>query len=75
MFPSKLNSRLGTITGLVEYADHAPTAAQRELGDNLALRAEMELAKLDRCLTDDVAAFNARCAQAGVGALVPKAAV
>jgi photosystem II stability/assembly factor-like uncharacterized protein len=75
MFPSKLNSRLGTITALVEYADHAPTGAQRELCDNLALRAEMELAKLDRCLTDDVTAFNARCAEAGVGVLVPKPGV
>jgi photosystem II stability/assembly factor-like uncharacterized protein len=74
MFPSKLNSRLGTIAALVEYADHAPTAAQREVCDNLALRAEMELAKLERCLTDEVAAFNARCAQAGIGALVPKPA-
>jgi hypothetical protein len=32
----------------------------------------MELVKLDRCLAGDVAAFNARCREAGVDAIVPK---
>jgi len=57
---------------LIEYSDAAPTAALRELCDNLSLRAGMELTKLDRCLSDDVAAFNARCRDAGLGAIVPK---
>ena len=72
MFPAKLNTRIATIVTLIEYSDAAPTASLRELCDNLSLRAEMELAKLDRCLTEDVAAFNARCRDAGLGAIVPK---
>jgi hypothetical protein len=32
----------------------------------------MELANLDRCLTEDVAAFNALCRDGGVAAIVPK---
>jgi photosystem II stability/assembly factor-like uncharacterized protein len=72
MFPAKLNTRIATIVTLVEYSDDAPTAALRELCDNLTLRAEMELAKLDRCLADDLPAFNARCREAGVDAIVPR---
>ena len=59
---------------LVEYSDGAPTASLRDLCDNLTLRTEMELAKLVRCLQDDVAAFNARCRDAGVAAIIPKSA-
>jgi hypothetical protein len=32
----------------------------------------MELAKLDRCLAEDVPAFNALCREASVAAIVPK---
>ena len=72
MFPAKLNTRLATLPGLIDYSDAAPTAALRELTDNLVLRAEMLLGQLERALTDDVAAFNARCRDAGLAALVPK---
>jgi hypothetical protein len=72
MFPAKLNTRLAGVVTLVEYSDGAPTASLRDLCDNLALRTEMELAKLDRCLQDDVAAFNARCRDAGVATIIPK---
>jgi photosystem II stability/assembly factor-like uncharacterized protein len=74
MFPAKLNSRVATLPPLVEHSDAAPTAALRELTESLALRAGMELAKLDRCLAEDVPAFNALCRDAGVGAVVPKPA-
>jgi photosystem II stability/assembly factor-like uncharacterized protein len=74
MFPSKLNSRLATVVGLIEYADSAPTTALRELTLSLALRAEVELQKLDRCLAGDVAAFNALCRTEGVSAIVVPAA-
>jgi hypothetical protein len=73
MFPSKLNSKLATVVTLVEYSDAAPTAVLRELAENLALRTEMELSALDRCLAADVPAFNALCRDAGIGAIVPKA--
>jgi len=72
MFPAKLNTRLATVAPLIDYSDALPTAALRELADNLILRAEMELAKLDRCLATDVAAFNAQCRDAGLAAVVPK---
>ena len=72
MFPAKLNTRVATLMPLVEYSDSAPTQALRELIDSLALRAGMELAKLDRCLAEDVAAFNAVCRDASVPAIVPK---
>ena len=72
MFPAKLNTRVATLMPLVEYSDSAPTQALRELIDSLALRAGMELAKLDQCLAGDVAAFNAICRDASVPAIVPK---
>jgi hypothetical protein len=72
MFPSKLNSRIGTVLLLIEHSDAAPTHALRELTESLRLRADMELAKLDRCLAHDVAAFNVLCRDAGVPAIIPK---
>ena len=71
MFPSKLNSRIATVLPLIEYSDAAPTQPLRELTESLALRSGMELAKLDRCLAEDVAAFNALCREAGIAAIVP----
>jgi hypothetical protein len=73
MFPAKLNSRVAALMPLVEYSDSAPTQAIRELIDSLALRAGMELAKLDQSLAEDVAAFNAICRDASIPAIVPKA--
>ena len=61
-----------TVIPLIEYSDAAPTQALRDLTESLALRTGMELAKLDRCLAEDVAAFNALCRDAGVAAIVPK---
>jgi photosystem II stability/assembly factor-like uncharacterized protein len=72
MFPSKLNTRIATVVPLIEYSDSAPTAALREVHDSVALRIEMELAKLARCLKDEVPAFNALCRDAGVAAIVPR---
>jgi hypothetical protein len=74
MFPSKLNSRLATVVTLIEYSDAAPTQALRELHDTLAGRIQGELAKLDRCLAEDVAAFNALCFDEGAPAISRKPA-
>ena len=71
MFPSKLNSRIATVLPLIEYSDAAPTQPLRELTESLALRSGVELAKLDRCLAEDVAKFNALCREAGLAAIVP----
>ena len=72
MFPAKLNTRLATVAPLIEYSDTPPTAALRDLADNLALRAQMELAKLDRCLADDLAAFNGLCQSANLTVVAPR---
>jgi hypothetical protein len=72
MFPSRLNSRLATIVTLIEYSDARPTQALRELHDTLAGLVEAELARLDRCLAEDVAAFNALCFDEGAPAISPK---
>jgi photosystem II stability/assembly factor-like uncharacterized protein len=72
MFPSKLNSRIATIVGLIEYSDAAPTQALRELYESLALQIGVELAELDRCLTADVAAFNGLFFDEGVAAISAK---
>jgi hypothetical protein len=69
MFPARLNTRLAALVPLIEYSDALPAAPLRELTDNLALRVEMELAKLDRCLGDDLAALNARCRDAGLAVI------
>ena len=72
MFPAKLNSRIATMVGLIEYSDAAPTRALRELYESLAQRIEVELAKLDRCLTADVAAFNGLFFDEGAAAISAK---
>jgi photosystem II stability/assembly factor-like uncharacterized protein len=74
MFPARLNTRIGTVIGLVEYADAPPTQALRDLTADLGRRAEAELAKLERILAEDVPRFNAQCRDAGLGAIVPKPA-
>jgi hypothetical protein len=72
MFPSKLNSRLATVVTLIEYSDGMPTRALHELHDTLAARVQAELAKLARCLAEDVAAFNALCFDEGAAAITPR---
>jgi len=73
MFPPKLNTRIGTVVPLIDYSDAAPTQALRDLAADLARRAETELGKLARVLTEDVARFNALCKEAGVAAIVAPA--
>jgi len=69
MFPSKLNTRVATLVVLIEHSDAIPTAALRELFESLSERAQIEFAKLDRCLGDDLAAFNALCRNGAVPAV------
>jgi hypothetical protein len=69
MFPSKLNSRIATLVPLIEGSDAAPTAALRDLTEDLGRRAEDAMAKLDACLADEVARFNALCRTAGIDAV------
>ena len=73
MFPSKLNTRIATVLPLIEYSDSAPTMALRQLAEDLERRAQAELDKLDRCMAEDVARFNALCRESAVAAIVPPA--
>jgi len=73
MFPAKLNTRIGTVIGLIDYADAPPTQALRDLTADLAHRAETELGRLERLIAEDVARFNVQCRDAGVAAIVPRA--
>jgi photosystem II stability/assembly factor-like uncharacterized protein len=72
MFPSKLNSRIAALVGLLDYSDAAPTRALRELYEDLAGRAQTQLGTLERCLTEDVGAFNGLCFDEGVPAITPR---
>jgi photosystem II stability/assembly factor-like uncharacterized protein len=74
MFPSKLNSRIASVVGLIDYSDGVPTEALRQLTESLELRAGVELERLDRCLAEDVGAFNALCRAEGLAAIVPRRA-
>ncbi|MBI3825951.1 MAG: glycosyl hydrolase [Candidatus Rokubacteria bacterium] len=69
MFPSKLNSRLATLVPLAEYSDAPATAALRALYEHLAQQIDRELGRLDRCLAEDVAAFNTLCRTSSVEAI------
>ena len=69
MFPSKLNSRLATLLPLAEYSDAPPTAALVATYESLATRIDAELAQLERCLAEDVPAFNALCRTSNVEAI------
>jgi photosystem II stability/assembly factor-like uncharacterized protein len=73
MFPAKLNTRIGTVIGLIDYADAPPTQALRDLTADIAHRAETELGRLERLIAEDVARFNVQCRDAGVAAIVPRA--
>ncbi len=72
MFPAKLNSRLAALSGLIESSDSPPTEQLRALYESLSLRIDVALARLDRCLYEDVKAFNTLCRESGVDAIVPK---
>jgi hypothetical protein len=72
MFPAKLNTRIGTVVGLIDYADAPPTQALRDLTADLGRRAETELGRLERLIAEDIARFNAQCREAAVPAIVPK---
>ncbi|MBI1800491.1 MAG: glycosyl hydrolase, partial [Chloroflexi bacterium] len=74
-FPSKLNSRLAALTSFVDSADYPPTRQAREVFDGLSARIDEQLARLQALVRTDVAAFNQMMRDAGVDALVPKAAM
>jgi hypothetical protein len=74
MFPARLNTRIGTVVPLIEYADGAPSQSLRDLTADLTRRAETHLTSLARILAEEVVRFNTVCKDAGVAAIVVRSA-
>ena len=69
-FPIRLNNKLETLGFHVARSDTRPTAQDYALYDNLARRADEQLARLRRVVEGDVAAFNVAMREAEVPAVV-----
>ena len=67
--PSRLNAKLVSLIPVVSGADAAPTQQAYAVYDHLASQVDEQLARLQRLLTEDVAAFNRQVAQAGLPAV------
>ncbi|HEX5506697.1 MAG TPA: glycosyl hydrolase [Thermomicrobiales bacterium] len=65
-YPSRLNSRLAALTGMVDSADTAPTRQQREVYADLAARIDRQLAALRDAIATDVEAVNRQVREAGL---------
>ncbi|HET8628523.1 MAG TPA: glycosyl hydrolase [Thermomicrobiales bacterium] len=65
-YPSRLNSRLAALSGMVDSADTAPTRQQREVYEDLAARIDRQLAALRDVIATDVEAVNRQVQQAGL---------
>jgi hypothetical protein len=73
-YPVKLNHKLAALLATVDLAEAAPTESQRALAEDLIARTDAQLAALTKVMAEDVAAFNALVAKAGLAALgVPTA--
>ena len=62
-WPMRLAEQLEYLVGSVQSSDHAPTAAQREVGQLLRNQLQAIRALYDRVMSGDVAAFNAMLQQ------------
>ncbi|HKW98791.1 MAG TPA: hypothetical protein VJN43_13720 [Bryobacteraceae bacterium] len=71
-FPIKLNNKLAALGGVVASSDVGPTAQSEMVYEDLASQANAQLARLDRLLKDDLAAFNKLVRDQNVPAVVPK---
>src|SRR5262249_60247775 len=57
-YPIRLNNKLASLGDAVASADAAPTDQSYQVYDELAAAIDRELAKLDRVVREDLAAFN-----------------
>jgi photosystem II stability/assembly factor-like uncharacterized protein len=57
-YPIKLNNKLAALGGVVAATDVAPTSQSTVVYEDLASGVNAQIAKLDRLLKDDLAAFN-----------------
>ncbi len=68
-YPVKLNHKIAALLATVDLAEAAPTASQRTLAEELIAKTDAHLSALTNLMAEDVAAFNALIAKAGVPAL------
>jgi len=70
-FPAKLNAKLATLGAVIAGADAAPTRQAYELFDDLVVRIDVQLRRLQEIIDVDVAAFNSLMRESDVPALIP----
>jgi hypothetical protein len=68
-YPTKLNSKLGSLTAAVDSADAAPTQGEIGVFAELDKQLEVQLAKWREITTTDVPALNAALRNANIPAL------
>jgi hypothetical protein len=68
-YPVKLNHKIAALLATIDLAEAAPTASQRALADELIAKTDAQLSALTSLMAEDVAAFNALVAKAGIPAL------
>ena len=67
--PAGLNDTLSDMIGVVAIADEAPTSQARQVSEEIMAKVDIELAKLDKLFTDEVAALNLKLRGAGIEVL------
>ena len=67
--PAGLNDTLVDLIGVVGIADEAPTAAARQVSDEIMAQVDAEMAKLDALLASEVTGLNGALHDAGVALL------
>jgi hypothetical protein len=72
-YPTKLNSKLGYLTGVADSADTAPTAAELAVFAELDKQLETELASWRDVLSKDLSALNESMRKSNVPSVAPAA--
>lgn len=70
-FPTKIDNQLAYVYGLVGETDAKPTDGQVERYRDLETELDAVLARLQKILEEDVAAFNAAAEAAGAAPVIP----
>jgi hypothetical protein len=71
-YPIKLNNKLAALGGVVAATDVAPTSQSMMVYEDLASGVNAQIARLDRLLRDEMAAFNELVRDQGIAAIVVK---
>ena len=71
-YPIKLNNRIAALMGAVAGGEHGPTKQTFDVFEMLSKLLDVELAKMRRLESEDLAAFNAKLAELGAEPVVPR---